>query len=103
MYTGWKTLLASVKKRDGINRDFDTKAAKAKRKKENDKKRAKTVRKYQKGGSGARVKIELDDEAYGEESDDDDAPINEESLAVRTQRLFVDFVRAHDVVITTYR
>jgi E3 ubiquitin-protein ligase SHPRH len=76
----------------------------AKRKRQNDRIRAQTVRKYQKEGSGDRVKVEPD---YDFEEDDEDLEsqtgLEEESLQQRTRKLFVDFVLAHDVVITTYQ
>ena len=103
VYTGWKGLLASVKKRSAQSTKAKNQSTLAKRKKANDRQRAQTVKKYQRGTFGARVKIERDDDDYGEESDEDDDMLGEESLPLRTQRLFVDYVRAHDVVITTYK
>jgi len=103
VYTGWKGLLASVKKRGAHDTKARHQSTLAKREKDNDKKRARTVKKYQRGNSGARVKIELDDDEYGGDSDEEDGIMDEESLPLRTQRLFVDYVRAHDVVITTYK
>jgi E3 ubiquitin-protein ligase SHPRH len=99
VYTGWKGLLASVEKRGAKSAKARTQTAVAKRKKVNDRARANTVKKYQRGGSGARVKVEFDSEG---DSDDDDLA-DEESLPARTQKLFVEYVLAHDVVITTYK
>ena len=99
VYTGWKGLLASVEKRGAKDAKARNQSALAKRKKVNDRQRANTVKKYQRGTSGARVKVEIDDE---EDSDEDDLE-GGESLPVRTQRLFVEYVMAHDVVITTYK
>jgi E3 ubiquitin-protein ligase SHPRH len=99
VYTGWKGLLASVEKRGANSAKARNQSAVAKRKKVNDRARANTVKKYQRGTSGARVKVEFDDEG---DSDDDDLA-DEESLPARTQKLFVEYVLAHDVVITTYK
>ena len=98
VYTGWKGLLASVEKRGAKNAKARNQSALAKRKKVNDRARANTVKKYQRGTSGGRVKVEIDDEGDSDEDDD-----GEESLPVRTQKLFVEYVLAHDVVITTYK
>ena len=98
VYTGWKGLLASVEKRGAKNAKARNQSALAKRKKVNDRARANTVKKYQRGSSGARVKVEIDDEGDSDEEDE-----GEESLPVRTQKLFVEYVLAHDVVITTYK
>jgi E3 ubiquitin-protein ligase SHPRH len=98
VYTGWKSLLDGVEKRTsaGIRERKDN----AKRKRASDRARAQIKRKYRKDSEGGRVKVESDEE--GEEVDDDDDDPSAESLQHRTQRMFVDFVRAHDVVITTY-
>jgi E3 ubiquitin-protein ligase SHPRH len=98
VYTGWKGLLASVEKRGAKDAKARNQSALAKRKKVNDRQRANTVRKYQRGTSG-RVKVEIEDEG---DSDEDEIE-GGESLPVRTQRLFVEYVLAHDVVITTYK
>ena len=87
-----------MEKRGAKNAKARNQSALAKRKKVNDRARANTVKKYQRGSSGARVKVEIDDEG---DSDEDDE--GEESLPVRTQKLFVEYVLAHDVVITTYK
>ena len=99
VYTGWKGLLASVEKRGAKSAKARNQSALAKRKKVNDRARANTVNKYQRGTSGARVKVEFEDDG---DSDDDDLD-GEEPLPVRTQKLFVEYVLAHDVVITTYK
>lgn len=97
VYTGWKTLLDGVAKRSVVDRAENKARMSAKRKRDNDRQRAKTVRKYQKPTKGKGVKIEPEDP-----SDSEDEELLVEDLQQRTQRMFVDFVRAHDVVITTY-
>jgi len=87
-----------VEKRGAKSAKARNQSALAKRKKVNDRARANTVKKYQRGTSGGRVKVEIDDEGDSDEDDD-----GEESLPVRTQKLFVEYVLAHDVVITTYK
>jgi E3 ubiquitin-protein ligase SHPRH len=101
VYTGWKALLASVQKRDAQRIKAKNQSALAKRKRDNDKKRAQNIDKYQRASSGVRVKKELGDD--DEDSDNDDDLIDGESLPLRTQKLFVEYVLAHDVVITTYK
>jgi E3 ubiquitin-protein ligase SHPRH len=104
VYTGWKVLLASVQKRGKVDSKARRLSDIAKRRRQNDKARARNVKKYQKENSGARVKVEAGaDDGNDEDSDEDDDMSDEESLQRRTQRLFVDYVLAHDVVITTYK
>jgi len=103
VYTGWKALLESVMKRS--NKDRKSKEVKnlAKRRKDNDRARARNAQKYQRAGVGARVKMESDYEDDSDGSDSEDLAVDEESLQHRTQKLFVEYVQAHDVVITTYK
>lgn len=58
--------------------------------------RGQTRRKYAKGNDGLAIKMESDEENY---QDDE----QEEGTLQVTQRQFVDYVRAHDVVVTTYQ
>lgn len=99
VYTGWKGLLAGVQKRGAQDVKARNQSTLTKRKNANDKKRAQTVRKYQRGSSGVRVKVEIEDD----DDSDDEGTIGGESLQLRTQRLFVEYLLAHDVVITTYK
>ena len=59
--------------------------------------RRKTVNKYQRLNAGTRVKTEEDDES------EDDTVLTHESSLDLCQRQFVEYVRAHDIVITTYK
>lgn len=59
------------------------------------------MRKYSRTNGGARVKVESDDE--DEDADEEEETTGQESLLEITQRQFVEYVRAHDVVITTYK
>jgi E3 ubiquitin-protein ligase SHPRH len=97
VYAGWKSLLDGVAKRVVTDKASHKSRLVAKRKRDNDRQRASTVRKYQKTTRGKSIKIEPGDTP---DSEDEELPV--EDLQQRTQRLFVDFVRAHDVVITTY-
>jgi E3 ubiquitin-protein ligase SHPRH len=87
------------------NKDRKSKEVKdvAKRKRVNDKARARNVKKYQRGDVGARVKVEPDYQDDSEDSDSEELGVDEDSLQHRTQKLFVEYVQAHDVVITTYK
>jgi E3 ubiquitin-protein ligase SHPRH len=103
VYTGWKTLLEGVDRRTNSDAKERKAKDKAKRKKENDRVRAQTVQKYRKNASGNRVKMESDYSDMDSDDEDEDDDELGESLQQRTQKLFVDYVRAHDVVIATYK
>ncbi len=68
------------------------------------------VKKYTRGGSGQKVavavKVETAKNESGDEaeSDQDEGPSSkpDRSLLQITQDRFLDYIRAHDVVITTY-
>lgn len=99
VYGGWKSLLDSVAKRTSMDVKDSKARVSAKRKRDNEMRRARTVQKYQKGTTGAAIKVETGDE----EDSDEENVAQSETLQQRTQRLFLEFVRAHDVVITTYQ
>lgn len=101
VYEGWKGLLDSVSKDMMADKREQASRLTAKRKQENDRKRASTVKKYKKSTVKTAKKIEIEDSSESDsEPEKDDVVV--ENLQQRTQRLFVDFIRAHDVVITTY-
>lgn len=105
VYTGWKTLLEGVEKRTSANVKERKAKDKAKRKRDNDRVRAQTVQKYRRHAGGHRVKAESEDvhTSSDSENEDSDGVTGGDSLQHRTQRLFVDYIRAHDVVIATYK
>jgi E3 ubiquitin-protein ligase SHPRH len=112
VYEGWRTLQRGVERQKAAaNRSINAKIE-AKRKRQSESLRRSTVRKYSRTNGGARVKIESDDEdedeGEGEDEDEDedegdDVKTGHESLLEVTQRQFVEYVWAHDVVITTYK
>lgn len=69
-----------------------------KRKRQSMKKTEKVVAKYSRAPDGTRVKREVGDD-FAEDSDEETP---HEALLPLTQRMFVDYLRAHDVIITTY-
>ncbi|CAK9783442.1 hypothetical protein CC85DRAFT_282178 [Cutaneotrichosporon oleaginosum] len=99
IYPGWKALLAQLRaKRSVIAK------TQLKREAENRKRKAKDLRntarlKYAKGSGNQRIEVEMEssDETQAEE---DGEPI---SLLSLTQLAFLDYVRGHDVVVTTYQ
>jgi len=79
----------------------------ARQKRKNERSRTETVKKYARLNGGGRVEVGVvgDDlhsgYSKGDDSEEEEEPV--ESTLDRTQRLFVDYVRAHDVVVTTYQ
>lgn len=107
VYEGWKTLQKVVEKYvNAATRERQRKEKlDAKRKRTNDILRRQTIKKYQKGADGRKVKIEPDSEDEFEPNLDEDEEEGERldgDILETTQRLFVDYVRGHDIVITTY-
>jgi E3 ubiquitin-protein ligase SHPRH len=101
VYEGWQSLRSGLTKYTNASQRERQKKMDIKRKRVNDKLRKETMQKYQKSVTGTRVKNEpgVDHKSDGETDSDDES---EESVVDITQRLFVDYVRGHDVVITTY-
>ncbi|WRT65006.1 uncharacterized protein IL334_001947 [Kwoniella shivajii] len=97
VYEGWKSLQKGVEKQ----RAARMKAAEANKKRQAVAFRNETRNKYVKPNGGGKIKVES-----GGEDDDDVKPGNggaEEGTLQVTQRQFVEYVRAHDVVVTTYQ
>ena len=106
VYEGWK----SLHKDNENQRTAYAKARDAVRKRKNEQSRRDVVNKYARLNGGRRMKVDVVGhdvctEGTGtiEEDASDEGDIQEESTLERTQRLFVDHVRAHDVVVTTYQ
>lgn len=105
VYPGWKVIISQLeaKRKDAEKqrrkRDADFLKRKSKQQ------RNQTRAKYSKGRDGERVKVEM--ETSDESDDDDDAAAADDeahiSLLTLTQAAFLDYVRGHDVVITTYQ
>ena len=99
VYEGWKSL------QKGIQAEHDRvqKAAEKRKRLQHGGARRETVRKYQRA-NGKRVKMELTPDTSDEEEGEVEVvgPPAESSLDI-TQRKFVEYVRAHDVVVTTYQ
>ena len=91
VYSGWKSLQKGIQKRQD-------EAIKKEKKRSPDHFVERTVSKYQRlnGGHGQQVKVEEDD--YDEE--EEVTPV-ESSLEI-CQKQFLEYVCAHDVVVTTY-
>lgn len=120
VYEGWKSLIKGIRqrRRAEARQNEASKAAAQKRKRQA--LREETVRKYARGSKGSTIKSEntastgqasasgstaseaievadKDEEANQEDGGDD------MSLLAVTERAFIDYVRGHDVVITTYK
>ncbi|KAK8846764.1 hypothetical protein IAR55_005852 [Kwoniella newhampshirensis] len=102
VYEGWKSLQRGVEKQRAARLKAQGVKAQAEKKRKNAQFRNQTRKKYAKSKGGDRIKQESDNE------DDDDviatqaSVVEEEGTLQVTQRQFVEYVRAHDVVITTY-
>ncbi|BEI82473.1 hypothetical protein CcaverHIS002_0303410 [Cutaneotrichosporon cavernicola] len=103
VYPGWKALITQLRaKRKEIakaQRQREVESLKRKSKKM----RNSTRRKYAKGRNSERVDVEMES---SDESDDEDETGNDgahSTLLALTQQAFLDYVRGHDVVITTYQ
>jgi E3 ubiquitin-protein ligase SHPRH len=98
VYEGWKSLEKGIQAEHGRSQ----RAADARKRIRNDTSRRQTVRKYKKAnGRGVKVELSPDTSDTSDEEEEQEKPA-ESSLEI-TQRKFVDYVRAHDVVITTYQ
>ncbi|WVQ84029.1 hypothetical protein IAT38_006174 [Cryptococcus sp. DSM 104549] len=102
VYDGWKALQAGIRK----ERDARMKVQ-AKREAEDKKRKAEAFRghtrnKYSKGDDGNPIKVEVDEQGPEIEPTGSASRDEEEGTLQITQRQFVEYVRAHDVVITTY-
>lgn len=101
VYPGWKPLIDQVsatRKKAVREREINVKRE---QKRKNTRVRNETRAKFAKGngGQGINMAIEVEDA-----SDEEDKPdISDESLLELTQRMWIDYVRGHDVVITTYQ
>lgn len=107
MYPGWKALQNIVDKRRSAAVSAHKRAKRYRSAGETF--RNKTVRKYQKLNHREKIKREGTLSSSSEEDSEDEIQFQgtgkegepESSLEI-CQRLFVDYVRAHDVVVTTY-
>ncbi|OXB37227.1 E3 ubiquitin-protein ligase SHPRH [Cryptococcus neoformans] len=95
VYEGWKSLQQGVEKQRDARRKARARKELEQKKRKAAAFRGQTRRKYVKSNDGLAIKEESD-----EENDLDDE--EEEGTLQVTQRQFVGYVRAHDVVVTTY-
>lgn len=95
VYEGWKSLQQGVEKQRDARRTARARKELEQKKRKAAAFRGQTRRKYAKGNAGLAIKMESDEENQGDEQ--------EEGTLQVTQRQFVDYVRAHDVVVTTYQ
>lgn len=105
VYPGWKVLMAQLeaKRKDARNARKKRDASELKRKTK--RMRNETRAKYAKGRNGDRVKVEMEssDDSDEEEDGNDGSEEPHLSLLALTQQAFLDYIRGHDVVITTYQ
>lgn len=95
MYDGWKSLQKGIETQRQAGKHAEMKNNELKKRKANEQLRRKTVKKYARGENGEPIKAEEEEEEVVPDV------VAESSLDI-CQRQFVDYVRAHDVVITTY-
>ncbi|WVR04446.1 hypothetical protein IAU60_001449 [Kwoniella sp. DSM 27419] len=98
VYEGWQSLQKGVEKQRAARLRAQNAKAAAQKKRKAEQHRDQIRAKYVRGGAGRRVKVEDVIEVI----DDDGEAEEEEGTLQVTQAQFVDYVRAHDVVITTY-
>ncbi|ORX34384.1 SNF2 family N-terminal domain-domain-containing protein [Kockovaella imperatae] len=96
VYEGWKSLQKGI----GKTRAARIKAREAKSAKRKLAEYMKVKAKYRKSNRGSRVKKDPDEETSEDEEEEQDD--DEETSLHFCQRKFVEYVRAHDVVVTTY-
>ncbi len=101
VYEGWKLLQKGVQQ----ERAAHNKVHAATQKRKNEDFRNQTISKYTRLNGSRRVKVETpsdSDYTGSSETPAIDAEVEKESTLDSTQRMFVDYVRAHDVVVTSY-
>ena len=101
MYEGWKPLIKGLTGQRAAASKARNAKTHEKRKRQFADYRKSVQKKYQRLNSGSRVKREEDEDDSDYEEDHED-PSEENSLAA-CQRQFLDYVRVHDVVLTTYK
>nr|XP_019047438.1 E3 ubiquitin-protein ligase SHPRH [Kwoniella bestiolae CBS 10118]OCF26368.1 E3 ubiquitin-protein ligase SHPRH [Kwoniella bestiolae CBS 10118] len=102
VYEGWKSLQKGVEKQ----RAARMKVVEVEKKRKAVAFRDQTRSKYAKSNASRRVKVENDRDPIEIDDDDEVKPElqeEEEGTLQVTQRQFVEYVRAHDVVVTTYQ
>ncbi|OCF41195.1 hypothetical protein I317_05025 [Kwoniella heveanensis CBS 569] len=104
VYEGWKSLQKGVDKQRAARLKVQGAKAEATRKRKAEQLRNQTRAKYARKFDGTRVKSELEDAEDVAVADvKDEESVDEEGTLQVTQRQFVEYVRAHDVVVTTYQ
>jgi E3 ubiquitin-protein ligase SHPRH len=97
VYQGWQSLQKAIKRQRDSNIRAVTEALENKKRKSSASFRARTVKKYKMLNGDASVKQEV------EEAVVDDPEVEDVSSLEICQRQFVEYVRAHDVVLATYK
>lgn len=120
VYQGWKSLIKGIRQRRRVDARQNEVSRAAAQKRKRQALREETVRKYARGPRGNKVKSEnatAGDPACAsvatesqaiEVADEDEEGLTEDgndemSLLAVTERAFIEYVRGHDVVITTYK
>ncbi|EIW68737.1 hypothetical protein TREMEDRAFT_71902 [Tremella mesenterica DSM 1558] len=99
VYGGWKSLQKGILKRQDEYRKRIEVKDKLKRKRESEATRNKIVTKYTKSRRGEKVKVEIEEQEDIKPGEQD---LDEGAVLPLTQKGFIDYLRAHDIVITTY-
>ena len=97
MYEGWKSLQKGIQAQRNATIQAVSRAELSKKRKSDAAFRLNILKKYQRLNGNERVKVESSEEA--EEVDE----VRDESSLEICQRQFVEYVRAHDIVLTTYK
>lgn len=97
VYQGWQSLQKAIQRQRDSNVRAVTEALENRKRKASASFRAKTVKKYKRMNGDVSVKEEDDEEA------EEEPEIQDVSSLEICQRQFVEYVRAHDIVLATYK
>lgn len=102
VYPGWKTMIKQLEGKRSDARRLHKQREANNLKRKTKRMRNQTRAKYAKGRNGERVEVDM--ESSDESDDEDDIDDGDQlSLLKLTQQAFLEYVRGHDVVITTYQ
>ena len=102
VYEGWKSLQKGIEKEHAATVKRSLKSTERKKRRASEKLVRKTSRKYAKKNGGGRGKRQSDINEMSSDSESEEEVQEESSLEI-CQRRFVEYVRLHDVVVTTYK
>lgn len=97
VYQGWQSLQKAIKRQRDLNVRAVTEALELKKRKSLEIFTAKTVKKYKMLNGAVLIKSEH------EEAEEEEPAVQDVSSLEICQKQFVEYVRAHDVVLTTYK